>query len=451
MDKNFADDLWVKLCHIHGKLGIPEVCRLMIYALFIRYIDMEKEKCSESYDIKYSVGYLALTYGKMVTAESLEEYVKKAESALLHGDGMIAAEFRKLLDKVEVSHMQAIFEMIGSAGFESKSQLYEVASLLLDKLPYVHGNLRAGTFVNLSLCRLEGKLLDCQEGMTVYDGFCGYGLSVNEAANGNGTVYMQDANESVVAISAVMALLKGNQIGSVGRGDSLVSPMACEKYDRIVCEPPLLPKCENTYRSKILEGNILYPEILDDKSLALRHVLAHLKDNGMAVMLAPKGILFSPGSSRIREKLVGVYLDAIIRLPAGAIPNMWNETVLLVLKKNTGRDTSCLLIDAKEYFKKVDKNQYVISDEDISRIVDIYKNREMVGGKAFIITKDMFENENIPEYLLQDLEDTFMLADVAICKKKYERLTRELAELDRQLETVRGRFIDGTNALSHSL
>lgn len=453
MYKDFVDVLWVNAHSMRGKRSISEVCRFMVYVLFIRYIDMEKdrEKNSEmalqSYDIRYSVDYLALTYGEIVNSEMLAEYVKKIEEELLHGDGMIADGFRGLLDRMEACHVRAVFRMIGSVNFKNREQLYDVASLLLDRLPYVHGNLKDKTFANLSLCRLEGRLLDCQEGMTVYDGFCGHGLSVSEAAGGNGIVYMQDTDRGAAAIATVMALLKGNRIGSVRCGDSLVNPMSNEKYDRIVCEPPLVPKYENSYRSAIPEDSILYPKILDDKSLALRHVMAHLNDDGMAVVLVPLTIFLSQSSSSIREELSGMSLDAVITLPAGAVPNVRKETALLVFNKGRESDTLCM-IDGKKYVFKMDKNHYVINDEAISRIVDIYQNRETVDGKSCFIEKKEIESLNVSEIFSPDMGDSVMSGDVVSCQKRYRQLAEELAELDGQLEAVRGRFIEDVDALT---
>ena len=212
MSKEFADKLWVTVYNLHGTVDMPELCRLMIFAMFIKYIDLENSMDAgaelPSYDDKFSVGYLALTYGKMVSMDQLVKYIQGIEKDLLLNDGIVSRELEELLKKSETCHVQMIFNTIEETGFKNKNQLYETASLLLEKLSYQHGNLRNDTSASLSLCKLEGRLLECQDGMSVYDGFCGNGLSVNEATDSGCIVYIQDINKSAVSIACIMVLLR---------------------------------------------------------------------------------------------------------------------------------------------------------------------------------------------------------------------------------------------------
>ena len=98
-----------------------------------------------------------------------------------------------------------------------------------------------------------------------------------------------------------------------------------------------------------------HPEISDDTSIALRHALAHLKDDGIAVILVPTSVLVNYKSLCIREKLIKTCLDAVIELPAGASPNAGPMAALLVLKKDSKRK-NIYMLDAKSFFKKVWKN-----------------------------------------------------------------------------------------------
>ena len=42
---------------------------------------------------------------------------------------------------------------------------------------------------NLSLAKLIGKLLDCKPGMSLYDGFCGYGVLADKQIEENPEYY----------------------------------------------------------------------------------------------------------------------------------------------------------------------------------------------------------------------------------------------------------------------
>ena len=39
MSKEFADKLWVTVYNLHGTVDMPELCRLMIFAMFIKYAE----------------------------------------------------------------------------------------------------------------------------------------------------------------------------------------------------------------------------------------------------------------------------------------------------------------------------------------------------------------------------------------------------------------------------
>lgn len=322
------------------------------------------------------------------------------------------------------------------------------ASSLLDRLGRSYGNAKGITPANLSLCKLEGRLAKCQDGMRVYDGFCGYGLSASEVADGRGIVFIQDIDRGTVAIASIMALLKGNQIGAVGCGDSQVNPLAYEKYDRIVCEPPFVPRYDNGYLSSVPEDNYIYSEIQDSGSLALRHALAHLESNGTAVVLVPTGMLFKSGKgAEIRKKLAEEYIDAIVELPSGVIPNIWTATALLVLKKDRD-DTPIYMLNAKDFFEKTDKKYLVINEENINKIVDMYENRKTVEGISCNAEKNSIASRKYnlctSQYVVSNPEDTIILEDNSVYLQKYVQLARQLAMVDKKLETVRGRFTGNT-------
>ena len=97
----------------------------------------------------------------------------------------------------------------------------------------------------------------------MYDGFCGCGVSANEVANHKGIVFLQDINVSILAIASVMTILKGNKIGKIRCGDSLLNPIVDRTYDRIVAEPPFMPKYGEDYLLSIPQNNCVYSDILN--------------------------------------------------------------------------------------------------------------------------------------------------------------------------------------------
>ncbi len=450
MNKKIVERLWLVANKVRGAFEVSELCKVMIYTLFLKYIEIKKKQDESDdilsvYDDKFSLGYLALTYGRMVDAFNLANYVAKVERELNLESNIIADEFRRLLEKADVDLVKVIFEAVDQMDFESNEQLYDIALMLLNKSAYASGRVSGEAFTNLSLCKLETRLLDCKEDMLVYDGFCGCGVSINEVADNKGIVYLQDMNVSTLALATVITLLKGNKIGGIRCGDSQLNPLSDTKYDRIVSEPPFLPKYSNDYFIAMPQGNCIYQGSLDGESLALRHCLAHLKEDGIAVVLVPMSFLFKSGrGAEIREKLVvDKFIDTVIELPPGILPNTGAATALLVFKNNRS-DDSIYLINAKEFFEKVDRNQIVISDENIARIIELYQSRESVEGVSHNTSIEEIAangfNLCTTQYVTLSPEDTITIEDTTVYVQKYDQLVGQLAEIDKQLGAVRSRF-----------
>lgn len=448
MHKKIFDSLWLIANKMHGVFESTDVCKVMIYSLFLEYIKLTKQETDDfeyldSYDDKFTVAYLSLTYGKMVSAQDLAVYIAKIERELGLSENVISSELERLLEKAEDDMVRLIFQEIDKIDFETKEQMYDIAVWLLHK-SFLSSGRGAENFTNYDICKLEAKLLDCQENMLVYDGFCGCGISVNEVANNKGTVYMQEVNLSSSALATVVTLLKGNQIGAIRCGDSLLNPMSDMKYDRIVCEPPFMPRYTNDYMLSIPEDNYIYQDIVNSESLPLRHVMAHLKEDGIATVVVPMGMLFKSGRmAEIREMLVKNYIDAVIELPSGAWLTTGVTTAILVLKKQKA-DNSIYMINAKDFFVKTNKKDLLLSDENIEKIVALYRTRETVEGVSINASIDRIRelgfNLCTTQYVTLTPEDTIQIEDTSVYVQKYDQLVSQLAEIDKQLGVVRSRF-----------
>ena len=93
------------------------------------------------------------------------------------------------------------------------------------------------------------------------------------------------------------------------------------------------------------------------------------------------GALFSSGSTgSIRQKLVDDnYIEAIIEFPKNMLfPYASVATALVILKKNKVND-DIIMINSKDFFMKIIKG-FTITDENVQRITEIYRNREVIEG-----------------------------------------------------------------------
>lgn len=449
MNKKVVDKLWLVANKARGIFEDTGLCKMMILMLFLKYIDMKKDEEDEMilpvYDDKYSLGYLALTYGKMVGMVDLAQYVERIEHELGLENTCISIELGRLLEKADAETVKTIADVISQADFESTNQMYELALMLLNRLIYANG--KTGEYLtNLSLSRLEARLLDCKDGMMVYDGFCGSGISASEVAGNKGIIHIQDLNVGAVAIASIMNLLKGNQIGDIRCGDSILNPLSNGKYDRIVCEPPFGGMYDREYLLSVPKDNCMYHESLDRDSLALRHCLAQLKDDGIAAVLVPMGMLFKSGrGAEVREKLIKKHIDMVIELPGGVFyPYTAIATALLILKNNK-QDNSIYMINARDFFERnKPRGQAEISEENINRIVKMYQNKEEIDGIAKNTPIDEIAangfNLCTTQYVTLSPEDTITIEDTTVYVQKYDQLVGQLAEIDKQLGAVRSRF-----------
>ena len=76
MKKQEINRLWVLVNKLRGAFDTTELYKIMLYALLFKYLELKKDKIV-FYDEKFSLGYLSLTYGKMIYSGNLVYYVKQ--------------------------------------------------------------------------------------------------------------------------------------------------------------------------------------------------------------------------------------------------------------------------------------------------------------------------------------------------------------------------------------
>lgn len=127
------------------------------------------------------------------------------------------------------------------------------------------------------------------------------------------------------------------------------------------------------------------------------------------------------------------YLDTVIGLPANLFYGVSIPTTILVFKKNR-KTKDILFIDASNEFEK-GKNQNKLTDKNINKIIETYRNRVDVDKYARVASlEEIKENEfnlNIPRYV-----DTFeeeQVIDLAEVSKLLEQDKQEIAELEAKI------------------
>ena len=441
------ENLWVAANKLRGAFEITELYKVMLYGLLFKYLELKKDKFN-SYDEKFSLGYLSLTYGKLVDSNGLLEYVSAVEKEFRIEERVLKESLNSAIEKADSENVRIIFEEVNNLDVEDEIEIYNIAKIILDRMITSGEGRASGEYCSSeSLPKIAAAIIEVEDDMSVYDACCGTGILVNSVANGKGRVFAQDINVSIIGIAAIMTILSGNKIGAVKCADSLYNPIKQnEKYDRIILEPPFGRKYSKEYIMNIPPENCMYEHTSDSRYLFIRHALASLKDNGIAAILVPMGALFSSGSTgSIRQKLVDDnYIEAIIEFPNGMMmPYSSVATALVIIKKNKMND-DIVTINSKDFFIKRIK-EFTITDKNIKRITEIYRNREVIEGVSNTITKEtVVENGyNLctTQYVTLKASEGIVVENNRKFIENYEELLQRLRNIDKELDEVRSRFV----------
>ena len=438
MNNQLMKKLWVLADKLRGAFEVTELYKVMLYSLLLKYIEQNKEEM-EFYDEKFSLGYLSLIYGKMVVSNQICDYMVNIEKHFDLAPGVLIETIDTVLYKADSDSIRIIFEAINEVDTE---ELYDFAKVILERMSMQSGKASGEFYSTSNLVRLEKAVLDTKEGMTVYDAYCGSGLSVNEVAGGKGIVFMQDLSVQTIGIAAVMSILSGNNIGAIRCGDSLQNPLDIEgKYDRIIMEAPFGVKYSPEYLMGIHSENVVCADVPESESLAIRHAIAHLKKDGEALFLVPMGMLFKGGRlGELRKQAVEKgYISSVIELPAGIIPSTGIATALVSIQLDRKND-SIYMINAKDYFER-EKKDFVISDEKISELVDNLKNKRCIENISGLVSvDDLAKNEyNLctSQYVIANPEDNIVIEDTKGLMEQYRQLEVQLQSIDGELNAIR--------------
>lgn len=160
-------------------------------------------------------------------------------------------------------------------------------------------------------------------------------------------------------------------------------------------------------------------------------------DGGKVGVVVPHGVLFREGAEgKIRKQFIenDNFLDAVIGLPQNLFYGTGIPAAILIFKKNR-KNSDILFIDASREYES-GKNQNILRDLDIEKIVQTYKKRETIDKYSYLATLDEIkENEynlNIPRYV-----DTFeeeAEIDIQATQKEIENLEKQLADVQLKMK-----------------
>lgn len=290
---------------------------------------------------------------------------------------------------------------------------------------------------------------------TVFDPAMGSGsllLTVANEVKGDLPIsyHGQELNTTTFNLARMNLMLHGVSYEDINvkNGDSLDADWPVEEpyqFDTVVMNPPYSAHWDNDddrlSDPRFRDFGALAPKTKADYAFLL-HGLYHLKPTGTMGIVLPHGVLFRGAKEGvIRKQLVDKnMIDAVIGLPANIFYSTSIPTLILILKKNKTNE-DILFIDASNDFTK-SKNQNVLSEENIDKIVNTYIDRKDVEKYAHVATmSEIKENEynlNIPRYV-----DTFEEEEPV----DVVSVVNEIKDIDVEIENLESKLMEDFNSL----
>ena len=103
-----------------------------------------------------------------------------------------------------------------------------------------------------------------------------------------------------------------------------------------------------------------------------------------------------------------------------------------------------IMINSKDFFMKIIKG-VTITDENVQRINEIYRNREVIEGVSNTITKEIAAENGYnlctTQYVTLKASEGIVVEDNRKFIENYEELLQRLRNIDKELDEVRSRFV----------
>lgn len=375
-------------------------------------------------------------------------------------------DFRGLFDDVDLSSSklgkseskknEVIVEVLAKLrGIDFKLEDAK-SDLLGDAYEYLIGEFAAGAgkkggefYTPAQVSRLLAMIVTSGKTRikSVYDPTCGSGsllLRIGDFADVK-NYYGQELNPTTYNLGRMNMILHGVHFDnfSIRHGDTLTDDMHLDlKAEAVVANPPFSADWKGdtdpllAADERFSQYGRLAPKGAADYAF-VTHMLYHLADNGTMAVVLPHGALFRSGAEgHIRKYIIEKqnYLDAVIGLPANLFYGTSIPACVLVFSKCRKDDQDILFIDASKEFEK-GKNQNKLSNENIQKIFDTYKDRKVIEKYSHRASIDEIrENEfnlNIPRYV-----DTFEeeeTIDIQVVAKELKNLQKNEATLRDQI------------------
>lgn len=352
---------------------------------------------------------------------------------------------------------------LGSADIIGDAYEYMISNFASDA-----GKKGGEFFTPSQVSELVARLVNPQENDRIYDPTCGSGglllKAYKKVPNGKVAVYGQELNAQTWALCTMNMFLHNVDDAKIWQGDTLSNPQNIENdewmtFQVVVANPPFsLDKWDSGFLSNAgldakgkkqekMTATLdpwrrfdwgVPPASKGDYAFVLHMLKCLDANNGRMAIVLPHGVLFRGASEgKIRQQIVELnLLDAVIGLPANLFYGTGIPACILVFRKNrTRRDVLFIDVSGDGNYEK-GKNQNILRDIDLEKIVDAYNSRENIDKYSYVASYDEIKNNdfnlNIPRYV-----DTFEeeeLVDIDEVKTNITSIEAELAEVQAHMK-----------------
>lgn len=267
---------------------------------------------------------------------------------------------------------------------------------------------------------LIARLMDPQQGESVYDPACGSGgllikcellvQETNAVVEKPLQLFGQEINHVTYAMSR-MNMIVHDMEGEIAIGDTLRNPKflvggALRKFDVVVANPMWM---QDGYNGGFYENDPFgrfwagYPTSSTADWGWIQHMLASLNDQGRAAVVIDAGAVTrgSGSSSSNKEKEIRKafverdLIEGVILLPDNLFYNTTAAGIILVLNKSkpAARKNKVILINASQEFEKGRPKSFVPDDKVLSIARLFHEFDEVTGLVRVLSTEEVVRND----------------------------------------------------------
>lgn len=220
---------------------------------------------------------------------------------------------------------------------------------------------------------IASKIKDNLKFLTIYDPTCGGGNllfgvedKIKQKFKRPTKTFGEDWSDSLYALAKIESRFRADS--EIKYGNTLTNISFIEKrFDIVVANPPYgvdWKGYQKDIQNDTTERFVALPSISDGQLLFTQHILYHLANDGLSVVVHNGSTLFSgdagSGESTIRKYFFDQdWVEAIIQMPTDEFFNTGIYTYLWVFNKNkpADRKDKVILINASELYEPLKKSK----------------------------------------------------------------------------------------------